>query len=101
MRIALAAPINQIAENAGVDGPLVVGKLLDQDDVNLGFDAQREVYCDMFEAGILDPTKVVRIALQDAASIAGILVTTEAMIAEIPKEPDTSAMPGAMAGGGF
>lgn len=97
VRKSLAAPLHQIVENAGVDGPLAVGKLLDQDDVNLGFDAQREVYCDMFEAGILDPTKVVRIALQDAASIAGILVTTEAMIAEIPKEPDTAAM----AGGGF
>ena len=101
VRRALAAPLQQIADNAGVDGPLVVGKLLEQDNMDLGFDAQREVYCDMFEAGILDPTKVVRIALQDAASIAGILVTTEAMIAEIPKEPEMAAMPPAMAGGGF
>ena len=101
VRRALAAPLQQIADNAGVDGPLVVGKLLEQDNMDLGFDAQREVYCDMYEAGILDPTKVVRIALQDAASIAGILVTTEAMIAEIPKEPEMAAMPPAMAGGGF
>ena len=101
VRHALAAPLQQIAENAGVDGPLVVGKLLDQNSVSWGFDAQKEVYCDMFEAGIIDPTKVVRIALQDAASIAGILVTTEAMIAEIPKEQDHPVMADAMAGGGF
>ena len=94
VRRALQAPVRQIAENAGVDGAVVAGKLLDQKDVNHGFDAQNEKYTDMIKAGIIDPTKVVRTALQDAASIAGLLVTTEAMIAELPeKSGSMPAMP--------
>ncbi|MBX3535702.1 MAG: chaperonin GroEL [Xanthobacteraceae bacterium] len=96
---ALEAPIRQIAENAGVEGSIVVGKITDQNDADYGFDAQTEKYGDMFKAGIIDPAKVVRTALQDAASIAGLLVTTEAMIAELPKK-DAPAMP-AMPGGGM
>jgi len=77
----------------------VIGKLLDQKNANWGFDAQTGVYTDMVKAGIVDPTKVVRAALQDAASVAGLLVTTEAMVAEVPKEkPAMPAMPG---GGGM
>jgi chaperonin GroEL len=86
VRRALQSPIRQIVDNAGVDGSLVVGKLLEQKNQNWGFDAQKEDYCDMIKAGIVDPAKVVRTALQDAASVAGLLVTTEAMIAE-RKEP--------------
>jgi chaperonin GroEL len=96
---ALEAPIRQIAENAGVEGSIVVGKITDQNDPDYGFDAQGEKYVDMFRAGIIDPAKVVRTALQDAASIAGLLVTTEAMVAELPKK-DTPAMP-QMPGGGM
>ncbi|MBK8007143.1 MAG: chaperonin GroEL [Rhizobiales bacterium] len=96
---ALEAPIRQIAENAGVEGSIVVGKITDQNDADYGFDAQSEKYVDMFKAGIIDPAKVVRTALQDAASIAGLLVTTEAMIAELLKK-DGPAMP-AMPGGGM
>jgi chaperonin GroEL len=96
---ALEAPIRQIAENAGVEGSIVVGKISDQNEPDYGFDAQSEKYGDMFKAGIVDPAKVVRTALQDAASIAGLLVTTEAMIAELPKK-DAPAMP-QMPGGGM
>jgi len=92
IRRALQAPVRQIATNAGVDGAVVAGKLLEQDDVNFGFDAQNEVYCDLVAKGIIDPTKVVRTALQDAASIAGLMITTEAMVAELPE--DKPAMPG-------
>jgi chaperonin GroEL len=92
---ALEAPIRQIAENAGVEGSIVVGKITDQDNADYGFDAQNEKYVDMFRAGIIDPAKVVRTALQDAASIAGLLITTEAMIAELPKkESPAPQMPG-------
>jgi chaperonin GroEL len=86
---ALQSPIRQIAENSGVDGSVVVGKLLESKDQNLGFDAQNDKYVDMFKSGIIDPTKVVRTALQDAASVAGLLITTEAMVADKPekKEP--------------
>jgi len=94
---ALEAPIRQIAENAGVEGSIVVGKILDNKTETFGFDAQNEEYVDMVAKGIIDPTKVVRTALQDAASVAGLLVTTEAMVAELPKEP-APAMPG---GGGM
>ena len=97
IRKALQAPIRQISENAGVDGAVVVGKLTDRGDLNFGFDAQHEEYVDMFKAGIIDPTKVVRTALQDAASVAGLLITTEAMIAEKP-EKKAPPMPG---GGGM
>jgi chaperonin GroEL len=94
---ALEAPIRQIAENSGVEGSIVVGKIMDNKSETYGFDAQTEEYVDMVEKGIIDPAKVVRAALQDAASIAGLLVTTEAMVAEVPK--DKPAMP-AMPGGG-
>ncbi len=95
---ALQAPIRQIVENAGVEGSIVVGKLLEQKSKTFGFDAQTEEYGDLVELGIVDPTKVVRIALQDAASVAGLLITTEAMVADLPKRDD--AMP-AMPGGGM
>ena len=88
VRRALQMPVRQIAENAGTDGSIVVGKLTEKVDPNCGYDAQTEQYVDMFKAGIIDPTKVVRTALQDAASIAGLLVTTEAMVAEAPKEKE-------------
>jgi len=86
IRRALQAPIRQIAENAGVDGALVVGKLLESNDTNYGYNAQKGEYVDMIKAGIIDPTKVVRTALQDAASVAGLVVTTEAMVAEAPQK---------------
>jgi chaperonin GroEL len=85
VRRALQAPIRQIVENAGIEGSIVVGKLLEQKSATYGFDAQKEEYCDLVANGIIDPTKVVRTALQDAASVAGILITTEAMVAEAPK----------------
>ena len=86
IRRALQAPIRQIAENAGVDGALVVGKLLEGNDTNHGYNAQKGEYVDMIKSGIIDPTKVVRTALQDAASVAGLVITTEAMVAEAPKK---------------
>ncbi|MGE0750588.1 MAG: chaperonin GroEL [Variibacter sp.] len=95
---ALEAPIRQIAENAGVEGSIVVGKVLENKSETFGFDAQTEQYVDMVSAGIVDPAKVVRTALQDAASVSGLLITTEAMVAEVPKEPAAPAMPG---GGGM
>ncbi len=96
---ALEAPVRQIAENSGVEGSIVVGKILDEKSETFGFDAQSEKYVDMVEAGIIDPAKVVRTALQDAGSVASLLVTTEAMVAELPKEkPAMPAMPG---GGGM
>ena len=95
VRRALQAPVRQIAANAGVDGSIVVGKLLDRGEANWGYDAQNDRYGDMFSFGIVDPTKVVRVALQDAASIAGLLITTEAMIAEKPKKEPAPALPGA------
>jgi len=94
---ALEAPVRQIVENAGVEGSIVVGKLLEKSG-NHGFNAQTEEYVDMVDAGIIDPTKVVRVALQDAASVASLLITTEAMIAEKPKDK-APAMPGG--GGGM
>jgi chaperonin GroEL len=90
---ALQSPVRQVAENAGNDGSIVVGKLLDANDLNRGFDAQSGEYVDMVRAGIIDPTKVVRLALQNAASVAGLLVTTEAMVAEKPKKETAPAMP--------
>ena len=95
---ALEAPIRQIAENSGVEGSIVVGKILENKSQTFGFDAQTEQYVDMLNAGIVDPAKVVRVALQDAASIAGLMITTEAMIADRPKA-DAPAMPGG--GGGM
>jgi len=97
---ALEAPVRQIAENSGFEGSIVVNKILDNKSETYGFDAQSEDYVDMFDKGIVDPAKVVRAALQDAASVAGLLVTTEAMVAELPKEkPVMPAMPGGGMGG--
>ncbi len=97
---ALEAPIRQIAENAGVEGSIVVGKVQESDDPNFGFNAQTEEYVDMIATGIVDPAKVVRTALQDAASVAGLLVTTEALVAELPKrEAGGPSMPGGGMGG--
>jgi len=91
---ALQAPIRQIAENAGVDGSVVVGKVLENGDSNFGFDAQEEQYGNLMEKGIIDPAKVVRTALQDAASVAALLITTEAMVAEVPEPKGAAAPPG-------
>ena len=96
---ALEAPIRQIAENAGVEGSIVVGKITENKSQTFGFDAQTEQYVDMLSAGIVDPAKVVRVALQDAASIAGLMITTEAMVAEAPKKKESPAMPGGGMGG--
>jgi chaperonin GroEL len=96
VRKALQAPLRQIAQNAGHDGAVVAGKLIDGNDQNLGFNAQTEVYENLVTAGVIDPTKVVRSALQDAASVAGLLITTEAAVADLPE--DKAAMP-AMGGG--
>jgi chaperonin GroEL len=98
VRRALAYPTRLIAENAGADGSIVVGKLLDKNDANYGFDAQSGSYTDMVKAGIIDPTKVVRLALQGAASVAALLITTEAMVAARPEKGAAPAMPG---GGGM
>ena len=98
VRQALKAPARQIAENAGAEGAIVVGKLLDRNETNWGFDAQSGEYKDMLQTGIIDPTKVVRTALQDASSVAGLLVTTEAMVAELPEK---KPLPGAPPDGGM
>ena len=99
VRKALQAPLRQIAQNAGVDGSVVAGKIMDSEDASFGFDAQTEEYGDMFKFGIIDPAKVVRTALQDAASVAGLLITTEAMIAEKPEpKGQGGGMPGGMGG---
>ena len=100
VRKALQSPLRQIAENAGVDGSVVAGKVLESKDGSFGFNAQTEEYGDMYKFGVIDPAKVVRTALQDAASVAGLLITTEAMIADKP-EPKGQAgggMPGGMDG---
>ena len=86
VRRALRAPVRQIAENAGADGSVVVGKLLDSNDANFGYDAQKNEFTDMVKAGIIDPVKVVRIALQDAASVAGLIITTEATVAALNED---------------
>jgi len=93
VRKAIQWPVRQIAENSGVEGSIVVGKLTDKDDPNFGFDAQSGDYKDMVTAGILDPTKVVRVALQDAASVAGLLITTEGMVADRPEPKGQLGMP--------
>ena len=93
IRKALQAPLRQIAENAGVDGSVVVGKIIENSSKSFGYDAQSEKYVDMLKAGIIDPTKVVRIALEYAASVAGLLVTTEAMVADKPEKSGSSTMP--------
>ena len=86
VRRSLQSPVRQIVENAGFDGAVVAGKLQESKDANRGFDAQNEKYVDMFKAGIVDPTKVVRAALEDAASVAGLLITTEVMVADMPED---------------
>jgi chaperonin GroEL len=91
VRKAIQSPAKQIAENAGVDGAVIVGKLLESTDANWGYDAYEGVFCDLVAKGIIDPTKVVRTALQDAASVAGLLVTTEAMVAEKPEKKGAPA----------
>ncbi|MGA9540809.1 MAG: chaperonin GroEL [Methyloceanibacter sp.] len=102
VRRALQAPIRQISENAGVEGSIVVGKVMDQKSPTFGYDAQNDTYVDLIAKGIIDPAKVVRTALQDAASVAGLLVTTEAGVAETPKKDDPMPMPpGGMDGMGM
>jgi chaperonin GroEL len=96
IRMALQAPARQIAENAGVDGSVIVGKLQESTDTNYGYDAQKNEFTDLVKAGIIDPVKVVRIALQDAASVAGLLITTEAMIADKPEKKPAAAPGGDM-----
>ena len=100
---AIQAPVRQIAENAGAEGSVIVGKLLDSKDTAFGYDAQNGEFCDLVKAGIIDPAKVVRTALQDAASVAGLLITTEAMVTDIPEEKGAPAMPdmGGMGGMGM
>jgi len=100
VRRSLQSPVRQIAENAGADGAVVAGKLLESKDPNYGYDAQKGEYTDMIKDGIIDPTKVVRTALQDAASVAGLLITTEALIAERPEKKAPPAPPGGMGGMG-
>ena len=98
MRKALSTPARQIAINAGEDGSVIVGKILENGQYGYGFDAQSGEYADMVKKGIIDPTKVVRTALQDASSVAGLLITTEAMVAELPKKQ--APMPPMPGGGG-
>ena len=104
VRRALQAPIRQIVENAGVEGSIVVSKVVENSSATFGFNAQTEEYVDMVKAGVIDPAKVVRIALQDASSVAGLLITTEAAVVEAPKKGSAAAgggMPGGMPGGGM
>ena len=101
VRKALQAPAKQIVENAGGDSAVVVGKLLEQKNTNYGFNAQSGEYVDMMKDGVIDPTKVVRLALQDAASVAGLLITTEAMVAEKPEKKSAAPMGGHDHGGGM
>jgi chaperonin GroEL len=101
VRRALQAPIRQISENAGVEGSIVVGKILENDSPTFGFNAQTEQYVDMIAAGIIDPAKVVRTALQDAASVAGLMITTEAAIVDAPKKGSGGGGGGGMPGGGM
>ena len=97
---ALVGPIKQIAENAGEDGAVVAGRLLDKNDETWGFNASTDTYENLKAAGVIDPTKVVRTALQDAASVSGLLITTEAAISERPEDkPSMPAMPGGGMGG--
>ncbi|MCD6071230.1 MAG: groL [Microvirga sp.] len=99
VRQALAMPAKQIVINAGADGSIIVGKLLDKGDIEWGYDAQTDEYANMYKAGIIDPVKVVRTALQDAASVAGLIITTEAAVAERPKKESAAGGPGGMPGG--
>ena len=101
VRRALQSPIRQIAENAGMEGSIVVGKLLDQKDANFGYNAQTDEYQNLVTAGVIDPVKVVRVALQNAASVAGLLITTEAMVADAPSEDKGHSHGGGGMGGGM
>src|ERR1700732_526344 len=102
VRKAISWPARQIAINSGEDGSVVVGKIIEKDQYNFGFDAQNGEYVDLVRKGIIDPTKVVRQALQGASSVAGLLITTEAMVAEVPKKQGSApAMPGGGMGGGM
>ena len=98
---ALESPTRQIAENSGVEGSIVVGKIMEHKSETFGFDAQSEDYVDLVDSGIVDPAKVVRTALQDAASVAGLMITTEAGVAEAPKKKDTHAGHGHAGMGGM
>ncbi|MCL4138648.1 UNVERIFIED_CONTAM: hypothetical protein GTU68_038857, partial [Idotea baltica] len=96
VRKALEAPLRQIAENSGVDGSVVAGKIRESDDKTFGFNAQTEEYGDMFKFGVIDPAKVARTALQDASSVAGLLITTEAMVADKPAKEGAGGAGGGM-----
>jgi len=99
VRKAIQVPLRQIAENAGEDGAVIAGKVLDKDEYAYGFDAQSGEFKDLVKAGIIDPTKVVRVALQDAASVAAMIITTEAGIVERPEKKSAGGMPGGGMGG--
>jgi chaperonin GroEL len=99
VRKAIQAPVRQIVENSGTESSMIVGKLLEQKSATYGWDAQSEKFADFIESGIVDPTKVVRIALQNASSVASLLITTEAMVADRPKKESAPSMPGG--GGGM
>ena len=94
VRKAIQSPVRQIADNAGEDGSVIAGKIMENDEANWGFNAQTGQFEDLVKSGIIDPTKVVRAALQDAASVAGLLVTTEAMVAEKPEKKAAGGPPG-------
>jgi chaperonin GroEL len=100
VRRALEAPLRQIAQNAGVDGAVVAGKVRESKDKNFGFNAQTEEYGDMFKFGVIDPAKVTRTALEDAASVASLLITTECMIADRPADKAAGGAGGGMGGMG-
>jgi chaperonin GroEL len=93
VRRAIEAPIRQIAENAGAEGSIIVGRVREKPDFGYGWNAQTGEYGDLYQMGVIDPVKVVRAALQDAASVAGLLITTEAMVADRPKKETAPAMP--------
>ncbi|WP_294190354.1 TCP-1/cpn60 chaperonin family protein, partial [uncultured Sphingomonas sp.] len=99
VRRSLTALVRQIAQNAGHDGAVVSGKLLEGNDTSLGFNAATDTYENLVQAGVIDPTKVVRTALQNAASVAGLLITTEATVSEVPEDKAAPAMPGGGMGG--
>ncbi|MEG1745087.1 MAG: TCP-1/cpn60 chaperonin family protein, partial [Ruthenibacterium sp.] len=102
VRKALESPLRQIAANAGLEGSVIIDKIMNTDKPNYGFDAQNEVYVDMIAAGIVDPTKVTRCALENAASVAAMVLTTESLVADEPEDPAAAAAnAAAMAGGGM
>jgi chaperonin GroEL len=101
VRKAIQTPARQIALNAGEDGSVIVGKIMEKDQYSYGFDAQNAEYGNMMTKGIIDPTKVVRAAIQNAASVAGLLITTEAMVAEVPQKKGAGGMPGGGMPGGM